>query len=166
MATKAKSKALTTTVKNDTLSDLPDLSSIAGLTDFAVQIGVELGGSVSDRADLAALHMNRSQRHMLAAGVLLLSMKADCVHGEFMGLIEERGFAHRTAQRAMQYAEFLAARTPEERELLIGLPKSKVLALASADAEVIEAVLADDGETSIDALSVRALQDRIRELEA
>jgi len=66
----------------------------------------------------------------------------------------------------MQYAEFICSRSSEERELLIGLPKSKVLALASADAQVIEAVLAGDGATSIDVLSVRALQDRIRELEA
>lgn len=133
---------------------------------FAAALGVDLEGPLNDRADLAAAHMNRSQRHMLASGLLLASIKADCDHGEFTRLTEERGFERHATQRAMQYAQFITSRSPDERELLIGLPKSKVLALAGADAQVIEAVLADDGETSIDALSVRALQDRIRELEA
>ena len=68
------------------------------MTDFAVQIGLELTGSIDDRADAAAAHMNRSQRHALAAGLLLLSIKGDCKHGEFMGLVAARGFAQRTAQ--------------------------------------------------------------------
>ncbi len=133
---------------------------------FAATLGIDLVGTLDDRADRAAEHMNRSQRHMLASGLLLASIKAESEHGEFLALIEERGFEQRAAYRAMQYAQFILSRPEAERELLIGLPKSKVLALASADAQVIEAVLADDGETSIDALSVRALQDRIRELEA
>lgn len=133
---------------------------------FAATLGIELSGTLDERADRAAEHMNRSQRHMLASGLLLASIKNACEHGEFLELIQDRGFEERAAQRAMQYAQFILSRPEDERELLIGLPKSKVLALASADAQVIEAVLADDGETRIDALSVRALQDRIRELEA
>ncbi|PZR76209.1 MAG: hypothetical protein DI537_44360 [Stutzerimonas stutzeri] len=133
---------------------------------FAAGLGVDLAGTLDDLADRAAEHMNRSQRHMLASGLLLAAMKDRCEHGEFTALVEERGFEERAARKAMQYAAFICSRPHEERELLIGLPKSKVLALASADAVVIEAVLADDGAASIDALSVRALQDRIRELQA
>jgi hypothetical protein len=133
---------------------------------FAAGLGIDLVGTLDDRADRAAEHMNRSQRHMLASGLLLASIKSDSEHGEFLSLIEERGFEQRAAYRAMQYAQFILSRPEAERELLIGLPKSKVLALAGADAEVIDAVLAGDGEASIDTLSVRALQDRIRELEA
>lgn len=138
----------------------------ADVTTWAAGLGIELGGTLDDRADRAAEHMNRSQRHMLASGLLLASIKDACEHGEFTALIAERGFEERSAQRAMQYAEFVFSRPESERELLIGLPKSKVLALAGADAEVIEAVLSGDGADSIDTLSVRALQDRIRELEA
>lgn len=138
----------------------------ADVTTWAAGLGIELGGTLDDRADRAAEHMNRSQRHMLASGLLLASIKDACEHGEFMDLIAERGFEERAARKAMQYAAFVFSRPENERELLMGLPKSKVLALASADSEVIDAVLAGDGEISIDALSVRALQDRIRELEA
>lgn len=142
-----------------------DVSGLAQITDFAVQIGVELHGSLDERADAAALHMNRSQRHALAAGVLLLSIKADCKHGEFMGLVAQRGFAHRTAQNAMAYAQFMLGRPADERLRLIEIPRSKLMEIASADPEVIQTLLEDGGE-SIDALSVRALRQRITELEA
>lgn len=155
----------------DVAAKLDNVDQFAGshgeqLKSLAASLGVDLGGSLVDMADRAAEHMNRSQRHMLASGLLLMRIKLQCEHGEFLQLVQERGFEQRAANRAMQYTQFVASRPEEERELLIGLPKSKVLALASADAEVIEAVLAGDGEASIDALSVRALQDRIRELEA
>lgn len=133
---------------------------------FAAGLGIDLVGTLDDRADRAAEHMNRSQRHMLASGLLLASMKADSEHGEFLALIEERGFEQRAAYRAMQYAQFICGRPEGERALLIGLPKSKVLALAGADAEVIDAVLTGEGGDDITVLSVRALQERIRELEA
>lgn len=132
---------------------------------FAVQLGVELSGSVEDRADMAADHMSRSQRHMLAAGVLLMSIKAETEHGRFTELLEARGFEERSARRSMQYAQFILERPEGERAALIELPKSKVLALAGADPEVIEAMLSD-GTGSIDALSVRALREELGSLKA
>lgn len=131
--------------------------------EMAEQLGVDLKVSVADRVDMAATHMSRSQRHMLAAGILLASIKADSEHGQFIPLIESRGFQPRSAQRAMAYAQYILQQSPSERDRLIGMAPGKVLALAAADPEVIEALVAS-GE-SIDALSVRALQDRIRELE-
>ncbi|MCU7371591.1 hypothetical protein PEC18_12210 [Paucibacter sp. O1-1] len=128
-------------------------------------MNIDLSGSVDQRADRAADHMNMSQRHMLASGLLLGSIKADCAHGEFLALIEERGFEQRSAQRAMQYAQFILSRSESDRELLMGLPKSKVIALAGADGAVIEQLLADGGE-HIESLSVRGLMERVRELEA
>ena len=132
---------------------------------FASGLGVDLKAPLEERADLAAQHMNRSQRHMLAAGLLLASMKNDCQHGEFLTLIEERGFEERAAQRSMQYAQFVLSRSDEEREFLLGQPQSKVLALASADEAVIESLLAD-GDGDLDSLSVRALRQRIKDAEA
>jgi hypothetical protein len=131
---------------------------------FAVELGVDLAASVSDRADIAAEHMSRSQRHMLAAGLLLMSVKAECERGEFLNVISERGFEVRAAQRAMLYANYVASRPEGERQKLIQTPKSKVLAIAGADEEVLEA-LASKG-LNIDALSVRALHEQIRELKA
>lgn len=163
MAKKSESKALDLVEVKP--ADVRRFEITADVAVFAASIGIELGGTLDERADRAAEHMNRSQRHMLASGLLLASIKDACQHGEFTRLIEERGFEERNARRAMQYAEFVLSRSDEERALLIGLPKSKVLALAGADAEVIDQLLADGGER-IDALSVRALQDRIRGLEA
>jgi len=164
MAKKDKTTAVAVTAPK--LDDVVQFEISDDVVQFAAGLGIDLGGSLDDRADRAAEHMNRSQRHMLASGLLLASVKNDCKHGEFAGLVEERGFEYRAARRAMQYAEFVLSRSDAERELLIGLPKSKVLALAGADAEVIDAVLTGDGEDDISALSVRALQERIRELQA
>lgn len=158
--------------KGDNVSLLPaaadapplNLESLSQLTDFAVSLGVELSGTVEERLDSAALHMNRSQRHMLAAGVLLASIKADCKHGEFTELVEQRGFAQRSAQRAMQYAEFVLSRPESEREQLLGVSSSKVLLLASADPAVVESMLGDRAG-DIDALSVDKLRQKLRDLE-
>lgn len=149
--------------KNDIVSFFLAHAADAGL--LADELGIQLGGgSLSDRADRAAEHMNKSQRHMLAAGLLLAALKVDADYGEFTSLIEARGFNPRAAQRAMTYAQYIVAQPIEERDRLISLPHSKVLALASADPEVIEA-LVESGE-SIDTLSVRALQEKIRDLES
>lgn len=154
-----KSTTTAVVVKND------NVSFLAGAAQFAIGLGVELSGSIEDRADRAAEHMNRSQRHMLASGVLLASIKAETEHGQFVELLEERGFEPRTAQRAMQYTQFVLSRPEDERAALVEMPSSKVLALASADPEVIEAMLGD-GTERIDALSVRALREELGSLKA
>lgn len=133
---------------------------------FAAGLGVDLTGSLEERTDLAAQHMNRSQRHMLAAGLVLASVKAECEHGEFSALVEARGFEERSAQRAMQYAQFVLSRPEDERRRLLETPSSKVLALASADPEVIEDLLKGGDDSDLSTLSVRELRQRIRELEA
>lgn len=132
---------------------------------FAAELGVDLTGSLEERADLAAQHMNRSQRHMLAAGLVLASVKADCEHGEFAALVEERGFEERSAQRAMQYAKFVLSRPDDERRRLLETPSSKVLALASADPEVIEDLLKGGDDSELNTLSVRELRQRIKDAE-
>lgn len=139
--------------------------AVANIAAFAGGIGIDLTGTVDERANMAAEHMNRSQRHMLASGLLLASIKAECEHGQFLQLIEGRGFEERAAEKAMQYARFIVAQPEATRLRLIEMPRSKVMELASADSEVIQTLLEDGGE-SIDALSVRALRQRITELEA
>ncbi len=131
---------------------------------LADELGIDLDGSPNEQADRAAEHMSRSQRHMLAAGLLLGRLKASAGHGRFLTLIEARGFEVRAAQRAMTYAQYIVAQPADERQRLIGMPQGKVLALASADPEVIEMLVESGGD--IDALSVRALQEKIRDLEA
>lgn len=142
-----------------------DVVAFDGMAEFAVRLGVELSGSVEERADSAAQHMSRSQRHMLASGILLLSIKSDCDHGRFNELIADHSFEARAAQRAMQYAQFVLSRPEDQREALIDMSKYKVLALAGADPEVVEMMLAD-GTTGIDSLSVRALQQELADTKA
>lgn len=157
--------------KLDIVTNLPrgngveDTTASSALADFAAQIGLELSGTLGDRADAAAVHMNRSHRHRMAAGLLLLSIKAECAHGEFMQIVSERGFGQRTANREMDYAEFVLTRSAAERVRLLEMPRSKVMAIAEADPEVIKVLLEDGGE-SIDDLSVRALKERVRILQA
>lgn len=146
-------------------ADVGAFAATAQITAFAQGLGIDLTGTVDERANMAAEHMNRSQRHMLASGLLLASIKAECEHGKFVSVVEERGFEMRAAQKAMQYAEFVCSQPEATRLRLIEMPRSKVMELASADSEVIQTLLEDGGE-SIDALSVRALRQRITELEA
>lgn len=137
----------------------------AALTVLARTVSVQLDGTVAERIDQAAMHSSRSLRHELACGLLLISIKAECDHGEFASLLESRGFEVRGAQQSMQLARFVLGRSEAEREQLIGVQKSKVLQLASADPEVINAVL-DEGIDKIDALSVRALRQRLHDMTA
>lgn len=133
---------------------------------LAARFGINLADAKETRVDRAAQNMNRSMQCMVAAGLDLASLQADCEHGEFLTLIEERGFEQRGAYRAISYTRFLLSRSDDERERLLEMPKSKVLALASADAVVIDDLLAEGEDGDLATLSVRDLRVRIRELEA
>lgn len=133
---------------------------------LAARFGLNLADAKDARVDRAAQNMNRSMHCMIAAGLDLASLQADCEHGEFIALIEERGFEKTGAYRAINYTQFLLSRSADERERLLTMPKSKVLALASADAAVIDDLLAEGEDGDLDALSVRELRQRIRDLQA
>lgn len=154
------------TALNDKTANVVRFEITAEITEYAARLGADLTAPVEDRADRAAEHMNRSQRHELASGLLLASIKAECEHGQFLDMLEERGFEERSARRAMQYAQFILSRSDDEREFLIGQPKTKVLALAGADASVIEGLLEDGEDGDLNSLSVRALRQRIKDAEA
>lgn len=116
------------------------------VSDFATKLGRDLSMSREGRADRAAQSLNNSAQYMLAAGVDLLALKSDCEHGEFTALLTARGLEERTAQSAMRYVRFLLSRDENEREKLLGLPKSHVLAIASADPEVIDDLLQNEDQ--------------------
>lgn len=136
--------------------------SLGGL---ALTVGVQIDGTVAERIDQAAMHSSRSLRHELACGLLLISVKQECEHGEFLALLASRGFELRGAQQSMQLTRFVLGRSEAEREQLIGVHKSKVLQLAGADPEVIDSVM-EHGIEKIDVLSVRALRQKIADLTA
>lgn len=136
---------------------------LAAFNSTATMISVQLDGTVSDRMDQVVWHGCRSMRHELASGLLLISVKGDCQHGEFGQLLESRGVDPRSARESMQLARFVISRPQAEREMLLGLQKSKVRLLLHADQELLEAVV-DIGVERLSTLSVHAMQQELADL--
>lgn len=133
--------------------------------DLATAMGLNLAATAQVRTELAAQAYNMATRHMIEAGVLLASVKAEVEHAEFMAMLEERGMHKQRAYELMRGAA-LVARLPEsQRAQILALPKSKVLAIANASPAVVEAML-EDGDADLDLVSVRDLRERIKALEA
>ena len=132
----------------------------------AQELGIMIGGAIGDRITRAVVAYNMAARLAVEAGYLLLSVKSELAHGEFAAGVESMGLSNRRAQELMQMAKFTTALPDSQRAEMLALPKSKVLALASADPEVIEQMLEDGDVSDLDDMSVRGLRQRIRELEA
>lgn len=147
--------------KSDELSVLGAQVAADAAAQFAAQLSVDLGGSMEDRADSAVMYMNRSHRNLLAAGLLLCSIKQEAGHGRFGTLLKQRGFEERAARRAMQYATFMVQRQEDERTGLMKLPKVKVALLANADPEVVDELL-EEGSEAISRMTVRELRDALQ----
>lgn len=132
----------------------------------ALELGIMVGGAVGDRISRAVVSYNMAARLAVEAGYLLLSVKSELAHGEFETGVESLGLSSQRASELMRMAKFATALPESQRAEMLSLPKSKVLALASADPEVIEQLLEDGDVSDLDDLSVRGLRQRIRELEA
>lgn len=131
----------------------------------ADELGIVLGGAIGDRITRAVVSYNMAARLAVEAGYLLLSVKSEIGRGNFIASVEAMGLSTQRASELMQSAKFISAVPKAQRAELLNLPKSKVLALASADPAVIEQMLEDGDVSDLDSLSVRALRLRIRELE-
>lgn len=111
--------------------------------------------------------INQGANAMLETGKRLVQMKEFETHGEFIALVEELGFAPRTAQKMMQAAvKFLIPGHGNER--LLALPTTKLWELAVLDDGDIKELA--KGKTvagleldEIETLSTRELRDRLRE---
>jgi hypothetical protein len=132
----------------------------------AQQLGIVIGGALQDRIGRAVVAYNMAARLAVEAGYLLLSVKADLAHGEFEAGLDSLGLSRQRAAELMRMAKFATALPEGQRAELLNLPKSKVLALASADAEVIADLLEDGSVSDLEGLSVRDLRQKIRELQA
>lgn len=129
-------------------------------------LGIVVGGSAADRITRAVMAYNQAARMAVEAGYLLLSVKSETDHGQFDEGVRSLGLSPRRAQELMQTAKFITSLPDAQRAEMLALPKSKVLALAGADPEVIEQMLEDGDLSDLDDMSVRGLRQRIRELEA
>lgn len=132
---------------------------------MARQMGINLEASADVRTEQAVFAQNVATYNLIQAGLLLSSVKSEMQPDEFEALIEARGLTKRRAYELMQGASFCARLPDGARDEVLHLQKSKVLALASADPEVVQAML-DDEDVDVSTMSVKALRERIRELEA
>lgn len=132
----------------------------------AQSLGVVIAGSVVDRVARAITACNMAARLAIESGYLLLSVKDELPHGEFEAGIDAMGLQPQRARELMRSAKFITSLPEARRSEFLTLPKSKVLALASADPAVIEQMLEDGDVSDLDDMSVRGLRLRIRELEA
>lgn len=126
---------------------------------------LDLSASLALRAERAVQAYNMATMHMVEAGLLLASVRAEVGAEAFLAVLDERGMAKERAYELMRGAALIARLPPAQREQVIALSKSKVLALAGASAAAVQAALEDD-ELDIDLIGVRQLKQRIRDLEA
>lgn len=143
-----------------------DLSFTEQDATAAQELGIAVSGGLQDRISRAVSSYNMAARLAVETGYLLLSIKNELAHGEFETGMEDLGLSPRRARELMTMAKFTTMLPASQRTELLALPKTKMLALASADAEVVSQLLEDGDVSDIDDLSVRGLRQRIRELEA
>lgn len=131
----------------------------------AAAIGVIIAGTPQDQINRAALALNTATRLAIECGYNLLAAKSALPHGEFTEHLDELGFSRQRASEAMLRAKFITAQPAERRAALLQIQPSKLLVLADASPEAVEALLDEEGSDPAD-LSVRALRTKVRELEA
>lgn len=153
----------TAIVPADKFRDVAKFEVTPAVSEFAAQFGLDLTLPQAARMDRAAQNLSRSVHYMLASGLDLLSIRSECEHGEFMDLLESRGYGKDMAHRAITYAQFVVSLPEAERTKILELPKYKVLELAKADPEVLQDLFENDEKfEELAALSVRDMRLAIR----
>lgn len=130
----------------------------------ASSLGLMIAGSPLDQISRAAMSLNMATRLAVEAGYNLLAAKAALQHGDFMQKLDDIGFSPQRAAEAMRRAKFVTAQPQERRAELLNMQPSKLLVLADASPDAVEALL-EDGDIDPEDLSVRALRAKVRELE-
>jgi hypothetical protein len=132
----------------------------------AKMLNVVLSGNAGERTARAVHNHNMAARLAVEAGYLLLSAKSDCEHGDFAALVESYGLSRQRASELINMAKF-ASRVPDEQLTeMLSMPKTKVMALAQADAEVVADLLESNEVSDLNNLSIRQLKSTIAELKS
>lgn len=124
---------------------------------------LDLDGLPEVLVSRAVTAVNQAALKAVEAGYLLLKVKSGVEHGQFEPLIEAAGLTRQRAAEMMRMAKVLTLAPENQRANLLEMPKKKVLALASADQAVLNALM-EDGPDKIDALSVRELMSEIKSM--
>lgn len=133
--------------------------------ELAAWLHIDLDASPNVRTERAVVSYNTATQHLVEAGLLLASVHHEVGAAAFGAVLEERGMAKQRAYELMNGAALVARLPQGQREQVMALHKTKVAILAGASPAAVEAAL-DDEEVDIDTISVRALRQRIRELES
>lgn len=139
------------------------LEFTAADADVAQALNISLDGPMDALVSRAVTAINQAALRAVEAGYLLLKVKTSVEHGKFGQLIESAGLSVYRASEMMRMAKVLSMAPEAQRTSLLEMPKKKVLALASADQAVLEALM-EDGADKIDALSVRELKAEIKSM--
>ena len=131
--------------------------------DVAHALNISLDGTIDALVSRAVTAINQAALRAVEAGYLLLKVKTSAEHGQFGPLIESAGLSVYRAAEMMRMAKVLTLAPAAQRATMLEMPKHKVLALASADPVVLEALM-EDGADKIDALSVRELKAEIKSM--
>lgn len=133
--------------------------------ELAAWLHIDLEASPNVRTERAVVAYNVATQNLVESGLLLASVRHEVGAAAFAEVLEERGMAKQRAYELMNGAALVARLPQEQREQVMALHKSKVAILAGASASAVEAAL-DDEDFDIDTISVRALRQKIRDLEA
>ncbi len=132
---------------------------------LAAEMGVDLDIGINERLDRVVTKTNNALRLAVEAGLDLISIKSECEHGEFGGLLVERGISRQRASEMMIMARATSQLPPSQRSNLLELTKKKALLLAKTDPEVMQKALNDDELGDLQSCSYQSMRERIRELE-
>ncbi|WP_063705214.1 hypothetical protein [Pseudoalteromonas gelatinilytica] len=98
-------------------------------------------------------------------GLLLLSIKVNTPHGEFINQLEKLGIGERNARNSIAVAKMFLALPESKRQTsaVLNMNKSKLIEMARLPVETVEALDEDDLET-LNELSVREFRKEIKKL--
>lgn len=147
----------------------PRTPGIWELTDIdresAAQLGIDLAMSPQFVMARAAAAANEAALRAVEAGYLLLRFKSETDHGGFSQALDNIGMSSQRASEFMRMARFTSLLPDDKRASIVAVGRSKMLALAGADPQVIDMIV-EEGVETIDALTVKEMREHIRSLEA
>ena len=136
--------------------DLPLAHRLFGL------MGINADASPQELASDAVTDLNRAAFYAVRAGARLIALKAQSAHGEFLPKLADIGIDQRRAQDCMYMARFIAGLPEDQAQTMLRAAKTKVMALAQAEPEVLNDLIQSGEFDSLGALSIRDLRLRLK----
>lgn len=128
-------------------------------------LGLPHDASPEELLDIAVGEYNAAGLRMARAGAALNALRDVCKQfaNDFLPMVEARGISQRHAYNAMQLADYLGSLPEADARRMLKVPYTKVLAIANAEPEVVASLLEEGALDGAQPLSVRELQQRLRD---